>query len=47
MGDLANAVPYANKYAADEPFDVSCKWSRNKNVTFQAYAGNDDFFCIV
>lgn len=38
MGDLANSVPYAGYFPADDPFTVSCKWVRNNsNVILNAY----------
>ena len=38
MGDLANSVPFASYYPADDPFTVSCKWVRNNsNVVLSAY----------
>lgn len=38
MGDLANSVPYANYFPADDPFTVNCKWIRNNsNVRLIGY----------
>lgn len=38
MGDLANSVPHASNFPADDPFEVSCKWVRNNsNVLLTAY----------
>jgi|688.fasta_scaffold475953_2 hypothetical protein len=39
MGDLANAVNYAENFPADDPFDISCKWSGNRSqVDLRSFA---------
>lgn len=40
MGDLSNAVSFAEKVPADDPFEVECKWMRTSkdNVKLVAYA---------
>lgn len=30
MGDLANSIEYASRFAADDPFAVECKWDGKK-----------------
>jgi hypothetical protein len=38
MGDLANFVPAALEFQADEPFFVSCAWNKDTSrIMFRSY----------